>query len=103
MKEQLLPSIEKGDKLTVKLIMKHQVKRKHLQVLMKATLLTAMENPAKYMGTQDKELAETLIKSGGLGTVATRADIIEKLFNSFLIEKQVKIFTLLLKEDNYLI
>ncbi len=26
--------------------------------------------------------------TGGLGTVATRADIIEKLFNSFLIEKR---------------
>ena len=47
-----------------------------------------MENPAKYMGTQDKNLADTLKSTGGLGTVATRADIIEKLFNSFLIEKR---------------
>ena len=27
-------------------------------------------------------------ETGGLGTVATRADIIEKLFNSFLMEKK---------------
>ncbi|WP_010170286.1 DNA topoisomerase III [Bacillus coahuilensis] len=50
------------------------------------TLLTAMENPTGNI--EDKELKETLSKTGGLGTVATRADIIEKLFNSFLIEKR---------------
>lgn len=47
-----------------------------------------MENPAKYMETTDKALAQTLKETGGLGTVATRADIIEKLFNSFLIERR---------------
>ena len=39
---------------------------------------------------QNKQLANTLKSTGGLGTVATRADIIEKLFNSFLIEKRGK-------------
>lgn len=53
-----------------------------------ATLLAAMENPVKYMEHTDKELAKTLGETGGLGTVATRADIIEKLFNSFMIEKR---------------
>ncbi|MFT4414044.1 DNA topoisomerase III [Fredinandcohnia humi] len=52
------------------------------------TLLSAMENPAKYMTGESKDLIETIGKTGGLGTVATRADIIEKLFNSFLIEKR---------------
>src|SRR5699024_8523166 len=42
------------------------------------TLLQAMENPARYMESNEKHLAGTLHKSGGLGTVATRADIIEK-------------------------
>lgn len=55
-----------------------------------ATLLSAMENPTKYMENNNKELAKTLDNTGGLGTVATRADIIEKLFNSFLIEKRGK-------------
>ncbi len=55
-----------------------------------ATLLSAMENPTKYMDTQNKQLADTLKSTGGLGTVATRADIIDKLFNSFLIEKRGK-------------
>src|SRR5699024_898026 len=53
-----------------------------------ATLLSAMENPTKYMQTSNKELADTLRSTGGLGTVATRADIIDKLFNSFLVEKR---------------
>ena len=57
---------------------------------MKQLYLSAMENPTKYMDTQDKQLADTLKSTGGLGTVATRADIIEKLFNSFLIEKRGK-------------
>ncbi len=53
-----------------------------------ATLLAAMENPVAYMESNDKELKKTLGETGGLGTVATRADIIEKLFNSFMIEKR---------------
>jgi len=53
-----------------------------------ATLLAAMENPARYMENTDKDLVKTLGETGGLGTVATRADIIEKLFNSFMIEKK---------------
>ena len=53
-----------------------------------ATLLAAMENPVKFMETRDKEAAKTLGETGGLGTVATRADIIEKLFHSFMMEKK---------------
>lgn len=53
-----------------------------------ATLLAAMENPVKYMENTDQKLRKTLGETGGLGTVATRADIIEKLFNSFMIEKR---------------
>lgn len=55
-----------------------------------ATLLSAMENPTAYMETKDKTMEKTLDETGGLGTVATRADIIEKLFSSFLLEKREK-------------
>jgi DNA topoisomerase-3 len=55
-----------------------------------ATLLSAMENPIKYMETKDAAAAKTLGETGGLGTVATRADIIDKLFNTFLMEKRGK-------------
>lgn len=90
MKEQILPRITKGDKLTIKLVTETSGQTKAPARFNEGTLLTAMESPAKYMGTQDKELAKTLDKTGGLGTVATRADIIEKLFNSFLMEKKGK-------------
>ena len=37
-----------------------------------------MENPAKYMESNSKELSKILQEKGGIGTVATRADVIEK-------------------------
>lgn len=89
-KEQLLPHIEKSDTLTVKLIMQTSGQTKAPARFNEATLLSAMENPTKYMDTQNKQLADTLKSTGGLGTVATRADIIDKLFNSFLLEKRGK-------------
>lgn len=88
LKEQILPRIEKGDTLNVKLIAQTTGQTKPPARFNEATLLSAMENPTKFMDTGDKKLADTLKSTGGLGTVATRADIIEKLFNSFLIEKR---------------
>ncbi|PEA84384.1 DNA topoisomerase III [Bacillus pseudomycoides] len=90
LKEQILPRIEKGDTLSVKLIAQTSGQTKAPARFNEATLLSAMENPTKYMDTQNKQLADTLKSTGGLGTVATRADIIDKLFNSFLIEKRGK-------------
>ncbi|WP_147533529.1 DNA topoisomerase III [Bacillus marasmi] len=89
-KEQILPRIERGDQLNINLIVQTSGQTKPPAHFNEATLLSAMENPTKYMETHDKKLAETLKSTGGLGTVATRADIIEKLFNSFLIEKRGK-------------
>ncbi|WP_284037312.1 DNA topoisomerase III [Neobacillus sp. 114] len=90
LKEQILPRIEKGDTLNVKLIAQTAGQTNPPARFNEATLLSAMENPVKYMETTNKQLAETLKSTGGLGTVATRADIIDKLFNSFLIEKRGK-------------
>lgn len=87
-KEQLLPHIEKGDLLKTKLITQTSGQTKPPARFTEATLLSAMENPTKYLETGNKKLADTLKSTGGLGTVATRADIIEKLFNSFMIEKR---------------
>lgn len=55
-----------------------------------ATLLSAMENPVKYMESRDKQAVKTLGETGGLGTVATRADIIDKLLHSYLMELRGK-------------
>ncbi len=50
------------------------------------SLLAAMENPAAY--TDDKTYSKVLKQTGGIGTVATRADIIDKLFYGGLLEKK---------------
>lgn len=50
-----------------------------------ATLLSAMENPVKQI--EDKNLQAVIRTTSGLGTPATRADIIEKLFDNFSIER----------------
>lgn len=90
MKEQLLPQLAQGDQLKIVSVNQTSGETKPPARFNEATLLSAMENPAKYMAGEEKDLAKTLQKTGGLGTVATRADIIEKLFNSFLIEKKGK-------------
>ncbi|MEC1178686.1 DNA topoisomerase III [Metasolibacillus meyeri] len=87
-KEQLLPRLDKGDVLKTRLIAGTSGQTKPPARFTEATLLSAMENPTKYLETTDKRLADTLKSTGGLGTVATRADIIDKLFNSFMIEKR---------------
>ncbi|WP_428910973.1 DNA topoisomerase III [Niallia sp. Krafla_26] len=90
LKEQLLPQIEKGDGLTIVSLTQTKGETKPPARFNEGTLLSAMENPAKYMSGENKDLVKTLQQTGGLGTVATRADIIEKLFNTFLIEKKGK-------------
>lgn len=92
--EQVLPLIKKGDTLKVLSILITNGKTKPPAPFNEGTLLSAMENPTKYMENKNKELAKILGETGGIGTVATRADIIEKLFNTFLIENRGKdIFT----------
>jgi DNA topoisomerase-3 len=53
-----------------------------------ATLLTAMEHPGASVS--DKAQSKILEQTGGLGTPATRADIIEKLFSTFYVERSGK-------------
>ena len=89
-KEQTLPLINKGDTLNVIALTQTSGKTKPPAYLNEGTLLSAMENPAKYMDTQNKELVKIIGETGGIGTVATRADIIEKLFKTFLIENRGK-------------
>ncbi|MFZ3589959.1 DNA topoisomerase III [Bacillus sp. DJP31] len=88
--EQLLPSVQKGERLKVVSISQTTGETKPPSRFNEGTLLTAMENPSKFMAGESKELIQTIGKTGGLGTVATRADIIEKLFNSFLLEQKGK-------------
>lgn len=86
--KQTLPEVKKGDTLDVTSLTVTEGKTKSPAYFTEGTLISAMENPVKYMEHKDKTLIRTLGETGGLGTVATRADIIEKLFNSFLMEKK---------------
>ncbi len=86
---QELPVLNKGDKITAASVNKVKKQTVPPARFNEATLLSAMENPQKYVNL-GKDAAKTLNETGGLGTVATRADIIEKLFNSFVIEKKGK-------------
>ena len=89
-KEQQLPELKKGEKLKIEKLELTVGKTKPPARFNEATLLSAMENPVKYMESRDKTYIRTLGETGGLGTVATRADIIDKLFKSFLMEKKGK-------------
>lgn len=86
--EQLLPRVNKGDVLKISSITQTTGQTKPPAPFNEGTLLSAMENPVKYMKDAHKDLIKTIGETGGLGTVATRADIIEKLFSTFLIEKR---------------
>lgn len=90
LKGQTLPELTKGQRLAGLHIALTEGETKPPAPFNEATLLSAMENPAAYMESQDRAMAKTLGETGGLGTVATRADIIEKLFASFLLEKRGK-------------
>ena len=89
-----LPPFEKGQQLAVKGIALTDGKTKPPAFFNEGTLLGAMENPAQFMAGESKEVIRTLGETGGLGTVATRADVIDKLFNTFLIEKKGKDLTI---------
>ena len=70
-REQLLPELKEAGEYLVQNVRITEGQTKAPAHYNEATLLTAMEK-------------------GGLGTVATRADIIDKLFHSFLMEKKEK-------------
>lgn len=88
LKSQLLPQLKEGEVIGRVQFSLKEGKTTPPPYFTEATLLSAMENPVKYMESRDREMAKTLGETGGLGTVATRADIIEKLFHSFLLEKK---------------
>lgn len=90
LKDQTLPTVKKGDTFPASKAELTTGKTKPPAHFNEATLLSAMENPVKFMESHDAKAAKTLGETGGLGTVATRADIIDKLFNTFLMEKRGK-------------
>lgn len=86
--DQSLPDVQKGQKAKIISPKAINGKTKPPARYTEATLLSAMEHPGKFV--DNKALKETLENTSGLGTPATRADIIEKLFNAFYIERRGK-------------
>ncbi len=84
-KAQQLPVLKQGQILEVLNTKLVSGKTKPPARYTEATLLSAMENPSKQIS--DKDLKAVISKTSGLGTPATRADIIEKLFDNFSIER----------------
>ena len=85
---KVFPALKEGEVIREFSLKKTEGKTKPPARFTEGTLLKAMENPVKYMQQKDAKAAKTLQETGGLGTVATRADIIDKLFGSYLVEKK---------------
>ncbi len=85
--DQTLTLQQKGGHKQVKSCKINSSKTKPPARYNEASLLTAMESPGKFI--DDEELRESM-KGSGLGTPATRADIIEKLLYNNYIERQGK-------------
>ncbi len=83
-----LPSLNQGAQLEVKEARIVSGKTSPPSRYTEATLLTAMENPSGQIN--DSSLKSALKDAGGIGTPATRADIIEKLFDCFYVERRGK-------------
>jgi len=88
--EQNLASPKVGEILNIKAIKREKGKTSPPKRFTEGTLLSAMENPGKYVDNKD---AKMLLSHGGLGTPATRAEIIEKLIGSFYVERNGKTLT----------
>ena len=86
--EQNLPALRQGDKLPVTLLQLRPGKTSPPARYTEATLLSAMEHPSAALS--DRSLSKILEETSGLGTPATRADIIEKLFSAFYMERRGK-------------
>ncbi len=87
-RNQALPDIKKGQTEPINQVRTINGKTSPPKRFTEATLLSAMEHPGKYM--DDKALKVVIEGTSGLGTPATRADIIEKLFDSFYVERRGK-------------
>lgn len=87
-RSQSLPALSQGAPVSLKEVRICAGKTTPPARYTEATLLTAMENPTGQV--DDGSLRDALKTAGGLGTPATRADIIEKLFDSFCIERRGK-------------
>ena len=85
-KEQELPELKNGEVIKAADVQLKTGKTKPPARYTEATLLSAMEHPGKFI--EDSTMREVMDKTSGLGTPATRAEIIERLLSAFYIERK---------------
>lgn len=85
--EQILQAQKKGDEKQVRECKVVKAQTKPPARYTEASLLSAMESPGKFI--EDEELRATM-KQSGLGTPATRAEIIEKIIKTDYVERRGK-------------
>lgn len=83
---QNLSNLKLGDTVPLKSVQAVKGETSPPPRFTEGTLLEVMDNPTKYLN--NKNLKDSL--AAGLGTPATRADLIEKLFSSYYMEKKGK-------------
>ena len=89
-KDALLPNVEKGDACDIKKVTQKKGQTKAPALYTEATILAAMETAGKKI--DDEELRQAM-KDCGLGTPATRAQILEKLINvKYITREKNKLF-----------
>lgn len=91
MKDVILPSLKKGDKFDIPEIHIIEKQTTPPNRYNDASLVTAMQTAGKEM--TDSELRKVMKETAGLGTVATRSGIVEKLIAKKFIERKGKIIS----------
>ena len=87
MQSQDLPPLEPGQTVTVDRLELREGETRPPRPYTDATLLAAMKNAGRTL--EDRDLARSM-RAGGLGTPATRAEIIERLIRTGYVERQRK-------------
>lgn len=82
--EQIFPNVEKMQSIFVKDCLVIPKKTTSPKLHTEATLLTAMENAGQHIENGE------ILKGKGIGTQATRAEIIKKLFDTGVVETENK-------------
>lgn len=86
MTDVMLPPLKKGDKVSLNETKINEKITTPPQRYTDGTLISAMENPGKFL--HDDSLKTTLKESKGIGTTATRDGIITELVNNKYIERK---------------
>lgn len=87
-KDDIIPNVKKGESVSVKEVNLIEKQTTPPSRYNDATLLQAMQNAGRFI--EDEKLQNVLKESAGLGTSATRANIIKKLVDRKMLDRKGK-------------